>query len=100
MAIGYATAAFGAVAGTSNEAWIEEVAPWCSVAWLKHLETAVSGATVAKATVVATPVHVYPSWAPEGSVAATVLVQRAGELGSLYVELRLVDGRYLVEATE
>ena len=100
VAMRYAVAAFTVTAGTRNDAWIAEVTPWCTAAWRAHLEAARSGMTIERTTVIATLVHVYPSWASSGSVAATIVVRSEGALASLYVELRFVNGRYLVEAAQ
>lgn len=100
VAARYAVTAFALVAGTPSDAWIGRVSPWCTAAWRAHLAAAASGTVIEHSTIPVVLVRVFPSWAPSGSVGATVVVQQGGRLASLYIELRVVSGRYLVEATQ
>jgi hypothetical protein len=96
----YAVDAFGVVAGQTTDAWVRLVGPFCTAAWRSHIGDAQSGVSLAKTTVRPIVLATFGSWAPAGAVGVTVVLASSGTTESLYVELRLSDGRYVVEAAQ
>jgi hypothetical protein len=98
----YGLAAFSATPGTASDAWITEVAPLCTSAWLHRIESAISGAS--DVTVLRRPhvVATFPSSAPRGEVGVTVLLTTGpgSTEDAIYVDLVKVGGKYLVGAAQ
>jgi len=82
--------------------WITEVAPLCTSAWLRHIESATNGSSVV--TVARRPhiVETFPSSAPRGEVGVTVLLTTGpgSAEDTIYVDLVKIGGRYLVAAAQ
>jgi len=98
----YGLAAFSATPGTPSDGWITEVAPLCTAAWLRHIESAISGSSVV--TVARRPhvLQTFPSWAPPDDVGVTVLLTtgRGAAEDAIYIVLVKDSGRYLVAAAQ
>jgi hypothetical protein len=100
VADSYASAAFDASAGEPDDAWVAEVAPICTTRWLALLERAANDVVVASVSTDYRVVRTFPSGAPTGDVAATVLLADGEDEASIYVVLVRAHGRFLVELAQ
>ena len=98
----YGLAAFSATPGAASDAWITEAAPLCTPAWLRHIESAISGSTVVSVARRPHIVETFPSAAPRGDVGVTVVLTTGPGTAedTVYVDLVKVGGRYLVAAAQ
>jgi len=100
VATSYAIDAFSAIEGEPTNAWVRLVGSLCAPAWHSHIEDAKSAVRLATTTIRPVVIATFASWAPADAVGVTVLLTSAGRIESLYLELRLRNGHYLVEAAQ
>lgn len=101
VATRYARAAFTTFAGEPSDGWVTTVAPLCTPAWLRHLESARNGIVEEAVSDRPVVVRVFPSWAPRHDVGATVfLSDPRGGNDAIYLVLVRVGGRFLVRAAQ
>ncbi len=98
----YAVVASSSVAGAASDAWITQVAALCTPRWLATLRRAQHVRSLDSSSFTPQVLATYPSHAHPGAYAVTVELSgpRYSTPSALYVELVLVNGRYLVEAAE